>query len=303
MKKIAFVIFFLSLLNIPVSTSADVSSPPTIIRPFGDSITFGYSDNFSATTINCYNSQVWCFYPNVKYDGYYGGGYRGVLTWFAINNGNRIVKPFSTVGNQSGGSSLRQWLSLSQFHDGYPGARTDQVVPYSLLAVPPAPPFPVPKIPVIALVHIGTNDFVQGYKDSGTVDRAINNLSTIIANLSKHATKIYLAKIIGVVKPKASCRIGTRPCPNFFPANQSINAYNQKIVENFSKNNNVTIVDMSNLLLADDYSADGVHPELSGYFKMSCLWAEKANLFISGKTCKDINVGELTSLKPLAQAP
>jgi len=289
------ILLFLFSVNIPIGALGNNGAMPTIIRPFGDSITFGYSGDFSATFSNCYSSQVWCFYPKVDIDGYFGGGYRGVLTWFAINEKSKIIKPFGTVGLQTGGSSIRQWLSMSQFHDGYPGARTDQMVPYSLMPTPLSPPMPMPmQIPTITLIHLGTNDILQGVDkkvdNNVIIDRAISNLLRIIKNILKYNnTQIYLAKIVMI--PKISY------------TNNIVTDYNKAIDKNFSKLKNVTIVDMSDLLTAKHFSPDKVHPNLSGYFKMSCRWAIAANLFLSGKTCGDIKLNDLKTLLPLATVP
>jgi hypothetical protein len=297
------------LLIAPLEASADAPPMPplpTIIRPFGDSITFGYSDNFSASGFNCYNNQIWCFYPSVAYGGYFGGGYRGVLTWLAINDTSKIIKPFAAMGNQTGGSSIQQWLTFSQFHDGYPGARTDQMVPYSLIPTPPSMPIPVT---TTTLIHLGTNDIVQGYDTRQTastiVSRAISNLSSIVGNILKtNNTHVYVAKIIPFVKPKAQCPSTNKiPCTDYSLANTIVVQYNAQIETTFANQKNVSIVDMSNILTAGDYSADGVHPELTGYFKIACQWAGNANLFLPGKSCSDISLQDLTELKALAQTP
>ncbi len=307
MKKTNLLLSLLFLLpHISMGVFANPGELPVMIRPFGDSITFGYSDDFSATFNNCYNSQIWCLYPGVEYDGYFGGGYRGVLTWLAINKKEPIIKHFGTVGNQSGGSSIKQWLSMSQIHDGYPGARTDQMVPYSLMPTPLVPP--IPTIPTITLIHLGTNDIAQGFSsklnEEDIVNRASNNLSTIIENILNHnMTHVYVAKIIRFAKPKPGCTFAGKKCMDYSSANKIVDKYNTRIGEKFANLKGVTVVDMSNLLSNDDYSADGVHPELSGYFLISCKWSEAANLFLSEKTCNNISLEELKTLNPLAQVP
>lgn len=296
-RALALVSFFMIQ---SMSAQSQSTSGLQIIRPLGDSITFGYSSDFSATAQNCYNAQVWCLYPNVKYGGNFGGGYRGVLTWLAIDEKNRILKPFTTVGFQSGGSSIQQWATNSQLHDGYPGARTDQLVPYSMLFMPPFPETPV------TFIHLGTNDIIQGHLDDKLdqetiVNAAITNLSTIVKNVVNNTqSKVYLAKIIKFSVSKFCPGQTTSKCADFSLANPIVEAYNERIAKEFSGNKNVVIVEMDNILEANDYSPDGIHPALSGYFKMACKWAESANMFLDNKSCGDVSVADLTSLPPVA---
>ena len=187
-----------------------------------------------------------------------GGGYRGFMTLYATQ-GAGIV--FTTEGYQSGGSYFLQWQTNTQTHDGYPGYRTDQILPISKFA----------SFANVTLIHIGTNDMIQSLKN-GTItpSSAFANLQQIVTNVLQQnsKTQIIIAQIIPVVKPVTGYT-------DYTAANTNINTYNSYITSSAFPTS-ISIVNMNNLLNpSTDYSPDGVHPNYSGYQKMACKWIQE----------------------------
>lgn len=248
-------------------TTAD---KPILIRPFGDSITygFGFSDYKYCPTYS--SNQQWCTSP-----ADYGGGYRGWLTFITLASLATNSKPpfiFMTEGHQSGGSYSQQWQTATQAHDGYPGFRTDQLITASNY----------PSFSDVTLVHAGTNDILQ----QKTVTSAADNLFTILDNLlaNNSQTQVYVAQIIPFAKPANGCKYAGKPCTDYTLLNDSVSKYNKLIATKYealddSKKARITVVNMENLLngasgpsLDDDYFTFGVHPNVMGYRKIACTW-------------------------------
>lgn len=249
---------------------------PLLIRPFGDSITYGFG--FGSYTAFCpvYGpGQTWCGQPLT-----YGGGYRGWMTAYALYT-NQVQAPipltFMTEGHQSGNSNLEQWNTATQVHDGYPGFRNDQLLPIAKL----------PSFATVTLVHSGTNDIAQcvfpnlypwfecptaaGASPQQTAQAIFAKLVQVVTSLlqANPKTQVFVAQIIpfGNAANKAAELNALRG-----PYNELIGS---QLVGSLPANlrSRVTIVNMQNSLdLNADYSADGVHPNSSGYFKMSCNW-------------------------------
>ncbi|WP_010412943.1 GDSL-type esterase/lipase family protein [Leptospira inadai] len=233
---------------------------PVLIRPFGDSITYGigFTDDWKCPVYPI--GQYLCMPPGQK-----GGGYRGWMTLLSIS-GDGIV--FTTEGYQSGGSYVQQWLSNTQTHDGYPGWTIEQLTPianYSSFAD-------------ITLVHAGTNDMWQILTIKNPTDAQIDqiastagaNLFTLIDILLKknQKTHVFAAQIIKVAPPKEG----------YDTVNKVILKYNNYISNNWynrppENRARMTLMDMHHTLQpGPDYSPDGVHPSTLGYMKMACSW-------------------------------
>ena len=272
-KKMLTASLILSLiLAIPQSANSGESVPdkPILIRPFGDSITYGFGFTDYKYCPTYPGSGPWCTPPSV-----YGGGYRGWLTFITLSSLATKTDPpfiFMTEGHQSGGSSLQQWQTATQAHDGYPGFRTDQLIEASTY----------PSFSDITLVHAGTNDIAQ----RKNVESAADNLFTILDNLlaNNSRTQIYVAQIIPFAKPAAGCTYGGKPCFDFTILNDSVTKYNNLIATKYAALNSdkkarITVVDMQNLLNGksgatpnEDYFTFGVHPNMMGYMKIACTW-------------------------------
>ncbi|TGK02613.1 lipase [Leptospira langatensis] len=269
-------------------SSAKQSAGIQVIRQFGDSITYGYGfvqcagiPGFCMTYWK-YNSQLYQCASCAIYS--WGGGYRGWMTELALQPSNQFL--FATEGYQCGGSYTAQWETNSMSHDGYPGFRTDQLVPLALL----------PSNASITLVHAGTNDFVQGK----SVSSAETNLTQIVQNLiSQNAnTKIYVAQIVRFVKPASTCT----GCADHSVLNPLVKQYNEWIqstlANNFAKQ--VVVVNMYDALQTQtDYSPDGVHPGPVGYQKMACSWIRAIKQMPSSPSdpCNGFSFGETKKQK------
>ncbi|ABZ94685.1 hydrolase [Leptospira biflexa serovar Patoc strain 'Patoc 1 (Ames)'] len=175
-KKILFAVLLVIYCNITRLTAQNLK--PILIRPFGDSITYGVGFSDWGT---CYISQInqqLCMPPAMA-----GGGYRGWLTLLATQG---LGLYFTTEGYQSGGSYYLQWLTNTQTHDGYPGYRTDQLIQFSTFA----------SFSNFTLIHAGTNDILQ----NKSYETAANNLFSIINNVlaTNTNTTVVVAKIIQI---------------------------------------------------------------------------------------------------------
>ncbi|MCR9141645.1 MAG: GDSL-type esterase/lipase family protein [bacterium] len=235
---------------------------PILIRPFGDSITYGVGYWSAGGACPIYGAgQIWC--PPAKE---FGGGYRAWLT--ATSLGTEQM-PFRTEGRQHGNSNQTQWATATDAHDGYPGFRTDQLLPISqALSFSDA-----------TLVHVGTNDFLQ----SKSVDDAFENLVAITENLltKNKKTHVFVARIIPVTAAAASTLAKFEPPTTPQKVNEAIGEYNQRIATDLIKSvqanisdasTRVTIVDMGAILYAATDYSDGIHPNMVGYSKMACVW-------------------------------
>ncbi|PJZ84688.1 GDSL-type esterase/lipase family protein [Leptospira harrisiae] len=226
-------------------------SKPVLIRPFGDSITYGFGFTDWGFCPVYPIGQFICMPPNQAV-----GGYRVWMTEFAITN---KALTFATEGYQSGGSNIQQWITNTQTHDGYPGWRNDQ-----LLQIANYPSFAD-----ITLVHAGTNDLIQGKSPNNAIIDLFKVVNALLANNSR--TQIFLAKIIRI-SPTAATKL-----PNYETLSKNIRDYNQ-LIDTYWINtipalrSRITLVDMHPILnLPEDYF-DDVHPSPLGYMKISCTW-------------------------------
>lgn len=231
-------------------TSFDLTKP-VLIRPFGDSITYGFGFTDWGFCPVYSIGQYICMPPNQAV-----GGYRVWMTEFALTN---KAFTFATEGYQSGGSNTQQWITNTQTHDGYPGWRNDQ-----LLTIANYPSFAD-----ITLVHAGTNDLIQGKSPNNAIIDLFKVVNALLSNNPK--TQIFLAKIIRI-SPAAATVL-----PNFDTLSGNIRNYNQLIDKYWintppSLRSRITLVDMHPILnLSQDYF-DYVHPSPLGYMKISCTW-------------------------------
>ena len=222
---------------------------PLLIRPFGDSITYGYG---FASLCNVKGFPQTICMPPLEI----GGGYRGWMTVLAFDS-NGIE--FSTEGFQSGGSNASQWMLNTENHDGYPGWTNKQLITRAELY----------SFSDITLVHSGTNDILQRVEASDAAtyfNMMMDNLMT--ANTSN---VIFIALIIPFAKPPAGY-------PDFTYLNPGVTEYNNTIQSTWQNNTRVRIVDMQELLNPQTDYADGVHPNMSGYQKMACAWVQAINI-------------------------
>ncbi|TGM81371.1 hydrolase [Leptospira mtsangambouensis] len=280
-QKIKLLLLTITLLltfNIEAQTknlSYDITKP-VLIRPFGDSITYGFGFTDWGFCPVSSIGQFICMPPNQAV-----GGYRVWMTEFAITNKAFI---FTTEGYQSGGSNPQQWITNTQTHDGYPGWRNDQLLQIANYA----------SFADITLVHAGTNDLIQGKSPNNAMTDLFKVVNALLAKNPK--TQVFLAKIIRI-SPAAATIL-----PNYETLSTNIREYNQLIETNWintvpSLRSRITLVDMHPILgLPEDYY-DNVHPSPLGYMKISCTWinAIKNQKTNPSDPCYGLNTDQIKS--------
>ncbi len=186
--------------------------------------------------------------------GTFPGGYRKDLANYLSTNGIN----FDYVG----ASQLNPANGVDPDHNGYPGYRTDQILSKlpSWLALNPE----------MVLLHLGTNDLMQGK----TTSFAINNLKSIINLITTNAPhrRVYVATIVPIINA------GDRtPAPGVV---ESYNAQIRNLVQtSVNEGRKVTLVDMNNSaifpvnpIMNAAQPGDGIHPGQQGYTEMAKLW-------------------------------
>lgn len=186
--------------------------------------------------------------------GTFPGGYRKDLANYLTTNGIKY--------DYVGASNLNPANGIDPDHNGYPGYRTDQILAKlsSWLSVNPD----------LILLHLGTNDLMQGK----TISFAINNLKAIIEQSTVNAPnrRVYLSTIIPILNA------GERT-----PATGVVEEYNRQVrslVESFvALGRKVTLVDMNNSsifavnpIMNATQPGDGIHPGQQGYTEMAKQW-------------------------------
>lgn len=219
-----------------------------VVRPFGDSITFGVGFSpLAQGLIPMANSA--------------GGGYRGWLTYMFFAGSGFA---FSTTGLLTAGSNYQQATSNTYWHDGYPGWRNDQLTAIAgLNTAAPA---------TITLVHAGTNDFLQNAK----ADEAAQRLTVLLTTLraKNPQSRLYVAQIILLNSKYGNGPPGST-AGNYQQINSRIADYNQNYVPRIAASVTppAVVAPVVQALTTDaDYIGDGIHPSCQGYLKMACAW-------------------------------
>jgi hypothetical protein len=178
------------------------------------------------------------------------GGYRADLL---RNQPNKM--PFLMVGGSTEYSPQWMYNIGEERHDGYPGFRIDQLV--SIAAKP--------RLADIVLVHVGTNDILQG-KNGDDTAQWLNYLLVTLLNQNRQAM-VLVAQIL----------------PIFTYGNekeQAVHRYNSLVpfvVKQFEQwGRTVRVVDMFSGFTQKDL-LDGVHPTPAGYWKMADRWKTAIN--------------------------
>ena len=217
--------------------AAGVPPPATKrIMPLGDSITLGALSGTESGN----------------------GGYRAGL-WSSLTSGNY---PVNFVGSLSYGP-----VGMDPDHEGHGGWRTDEISANIVTWLNMTQPD-------VVLLHIGTNDIIQGSSTSLVSSRIATLVDQIVAN--RPNTRILVASVIPVRIPN-----------DFGVTNESINSLNTEIQSLVStraaQGKKVTFVNMNALagLISADFSADGLHPAGSGYSKMASVWFTALTPFLN----------------------
>lgn len=181
--------------------------------------------------------------------------YRRVL-WQRLNGAGCVVdlvgsKSGVSRGSRDSGSASPPNADFDLDHEGYWSYSVDELLPRVSGLV-------AQSNPDVVLIHLGTNDVLDGQSASGIAGELGGMIDAIRA--SKPDTHILLAKII----PASPDTSGT-------------NALNRLIdgvaAERSSAASPVAVVDQSSgYSVGDNY--DGVHPSTSGESKMGNKWAD-----------------------------
>ncbi len=188
------------------------------IMPLGDSITYGA------------NSSSY-------------GGYRVWLWQDSVAAGWKI----HFVGSVSAGPASLP----DKANEGHPGWRTDQISKHVVNWLDTYQP-------QIILLHIGTNDILQGYSVATAVAR-LNTLVNQITTTEPNATLI-VAQIIPLGSPAL---------------NAKVRQYNTDLVTLMQQKKaigkHIMVVDMYNAVPLSDIT-DHIHPDNAGYKIMAHVW-------------------------------
>ena len=240
------------------------SSQNLVIRPLGDSITYGIGFSYP-------QEHGWClvkfgiekhpyYYNRCQPPGPLGGGYRGYMALISLTQAKPLA--FKTEGANPSSSINWMWELNQHMHDGYPGWTAEQLQKIAGNT----------SRADVTLIHAGTND-LDGYQYS--VEKAIENLQGLVQRViaNNSGGHIYVAKII-MPSPKG---------PNYTALRTKFMAYNNAIDAAIKPlaPERITIVDFGSLLTTwqdyyydtkNGFAFDPLHPSALGYKKMACTW-------------------------------
>ena len=176
------------------------------------------------------------------------GGYRGPLYQILVNAGYAV----DFVGSLSGGDIA------DPDHEGHNGSRADMIADnvYAWLMANP---------PEIVLLHIGTNDILQGRKApeiTKEIARILNNIDSY-ETFSHTPITVILAQIISHSDPLGATDVETTML------NRAIASM---AVARIAAGDRLVVANFEPALSSPEDLADGVHPNASGYGKMAMVW-------------------------------
>jgi lysophospholipase L1-like esterase len=181
------------------------------------------------------------------------GGYREPLLEKCQISGWNV----SFVGSQQDGPGNM----LDRYNEGHPGWRIDQIsrkVVGWLEATQPQ----------IILLHIGTNDIIQGYSPGVAAARLQYLLDQITT--TEPNTDVIVAQIIPLGKPLLDAKVA---------------AYNRYIPfithQMAARGKHVLCIDMYNVVPVGDL-VDGIHPNVAGYALMANEWYQALKPIVAG---------------------
>ena len=219
-----------------IALSAQVcSGAPLRIMPLGDSITQALSDQRSYR----YNLWVKLVDAGATFDfvGSQDSNHGGNPVW-----PDHLGQPFD------------------RHHEGHAGFRSDEIAA-SL------PGWMSGYVPDVVLMHVGTNDVLQGKPNDETV--------------------VYLRRIIDLLRarnPHVAILLATLIPTTYLPQNDHITELNARIeaivLEKNASQSPVILVDQSAGFDAAADLSDGVHPSASGEEKIARKWFEALQLFL-----------------------
>jgi hypothetical protein len=275
-KIIKLKTIILSILFVIFLTTDVAGDSPIRIGTFGDSITKGAGFNLATCgrTYNNLGSYRYYLIPmlekaNIPHDM--------VGLWGAEDGDSWIIGEEALINDNN-------WMMsdiLDMDHTGWGGINAEGLADYLIQVNGAEQLFPKPNpAGSIAILHIGTNDTLQG----SPVEETIYNVRGFIEYMTAHDPTIHL--II--------CQI----VPNTFQSDHSfwVDAYNlqlKELVEEMSETqNNLHLVDMNTPMRNSWHlmSTDNLHPNSDGYLLMaSILFPFLMNQGIIQPTCGGIN--------------
>ena len=225
------------------------SAAPLQIMPLGDSITQALNDQLS------YRYKLWVKLVDA-------GAAFGFVGSQDSNYGGNPVWP----------GHLGQLFD--RHHEGHAGFRSDQIAG-SL------PDWMLGYTPDVVLMHVGSNDVLQGRPNDETVVHLKQIIDLLRARNSRVA--ILLATLI----PTA-----------YLPQNDRITELNALIgaiaLEKNTPQSPVILIDQSAGFNVAVDTSDGVHPSASGEEKMARKWFEALQLFLTKSNAGETADGHLT---------
>ena len=208
--------------------SLNILQAKTKIMPLGDSIT--WDGRVDDTRLDSERS-----------------AYRNHL-WYKLQDGGYDV---DFVGSRNNGGAVRpSYDGNNQGHNGWTSSKIANYV-YSFLNN---------NTPDIILLHIGTNDVLQGYSTAEAVagtERILNEIDRFEKDKGVNI-KVIIARII---------KLGRSPGSTWIPD------FNNKLAAMIQNRNDesISVVNMENALSYGDL-IDTIHPTPTGYQKMAGVW-------------------------------
>ena len=228
--------WFLALL-VALALPSGLSAQGTTVKimPVGDSITRGSN-----------------------YNGSVPGGYRRELGFLLASGGFR----HDFVGNRTDNPAP----GMDPNHNGLDGFRTDQMLTFL--------PTRLHTAPDIVLMHLGTNDLIQGVP----LETIVSNLDALIELITQNAPgrRLFVATVIPIAQNRNGKTIAEWEA--------AISEYNTEVRNRVqfhaNEGRNVTLVEMHDSL---EYTSpnpaetffqpgDGTHPGQAGYDQMAGVW-------------------------------
>jgi lysophospholipase L1-like esterase len=171
------------------------------------------------------------------------GGYRTDLWQYFRADGQAV----QFVGSEYGGPSALG----DRDHEGHPGWETDELDQHVVGWLRTYEPD-------VVLLHIGTNDLVNGRAAAAParLRRLLGHITAAAPN-----AQVLVAEIIPVNRPGVDARV------------RRYNRAVARIVDSYeAAGMHVRPVDMYSAVLPSDLLADGIHPDGGGFSKMAARW-------------------------------
>ncbi|WP_050988086.1 SGNH/GDSL hydrolase family protein [Thiothrix nivea] len=193
--------------------------------------------------------------------GYKAKGYRYDLWTMLLDDGLKFdfLGSMDTPDQYAGTYPNYKGKSFDQDHEGHSGWHADSVLQYMGQWLPQYAK------PDIVLLHLGTNDVLQGKNDKLVT---ISELRQVIGKLKARNSNAII--LVAEIIPSLGL-YWTNPY-----INEDVAGYNAEIVKmvNSMADPKVVLVDMFTGFDPDVYLFDGVHPNATGEHMMAQRWRD-----------------------------